>query len=182
MSEEDDGARSTRFQPGRSGNPKGRPRKAKAPQMDSAFDVLKNRRINACIDGVDRELTLDEAILHRTYRSALEGSPMAIRTILKLIVDHEASRSPRGRSLPQISCEFPDPAHVDEALIILGIAVPFTSRVQPDGRRDLQLTSWAVNSGLARKRARPVTDKDLKELRAHTADPEGVNWPRGGQE
>lgn len=174
--------RSTRFQPGRSGNPNGRPRKIKAPQMESPFDVLNDRRIDACIDGVNRELTIDEAILHRTYLDALDGSPMAIRSILNEIIEHDAKRAPQGRRFPKISCEFPDPAHVDEALVILGIAVPSTDAVRSDGRRNLQLASWAVKRGLGRKRSTAISDKDVKELKTHTADSDAVNWRRGGDE
>jgi hypothetical protein len=179
MSEGDQRGRSTRFKPGQSGNPKGRPRKAKAPKTESAFDVLQDRRITARIDGHDRELTVREALLHKTYQDALGGSPMAIRAILKMIIDQDAKLAPQRRLLPEICCEFPDPAGVDQALVILGIATQMAGPAKSDTARSLQLTSWAVNSSLQRKHAARLSDKDVLELKGHTEDPDAVHWPRG---
>ena len=47
----------TRFQPGRSGNPKGRPPKARRPNV-SAFEIVLDKRLTATVGGKERELTV----------------------------------------------------------------------------------------------------------------------------
>jgi hypothetical protein len=41
--------------------------------------------------GVERELTVDEALELQTYQAALKGSRMAIRTVLKMIEKREVA-------------------------------------------------------------------------------------------
>ena len=65
---------STRFRKGQSGNPRGRPRKQPDPQS-SAFDVVIDRTLTIVQDGVPREVTVDEALQHKTYQDAIAGAP-----------------------------------------------------------------------------------------------------------
>ena len=79
MADGDRPARSTRFKPGRSGNPKGRPKRVKESEPGSAFDELLGRQFPVRIDGYDRQLTADEALVHRTYQDALAGELQPVR-------------------------------------------------------------------------------------------------------
>ena len=97
MANPGDRGRSTRFRPGHSGNPKGRPRKAKTTQNESAFEELRQRRITVRMEGVDRELTVDEALLQQMLQDAFAGGRMATRMILKIIEEHEAAQAPAHR-------------------------------------------------------------------------------------
>ena len=72
-----------RFEKGRSGNPAGRP-KARRPHV-SAFDIIFDRKLTVTQNGVERELTIDEALQLQTYQAALKGSKIAIRSVLKMI-------------------------------------------------------------------------------------------------
>src|SRR3954451_22232931 len=76
-----------RFQKGQSGNPAGRP-KARRPHV-SAFDIIFDKRLTVVQSGVERELTIDEALELQTYQSALKGNRAAIRVILKMIEKRE---------------------------------------------------------------------------------------------
>src|SRR3954466_6325932 len=76
-----------RFQKGQSGNPAGRP-KARRPHV-SAFDVVFDRTLTVSQNGVERELTVDEALQLKTYQAALKGSRMAVRAVLKMIEKRE---------------------------------------------------------------------------------------------
>lgn len=84
--------RSGRFEKGQSGNPKGRPRKGRNEAAEaSAFDVIVEKTLTITRDGVQREVTVEEALQHRTYQAALAGDRAARREILKMIAKREAA-------------------------------------------------------------------------------------------
>lgn len=173
---------SGRFAPGHTGNPDGRPRRRKPKNPDvSAFDVIDDRRITIVMGGLSRELTIEEALFHRTYQDALRGSRMAVRTVIKKINEREAERSPDAPKRVVILCEHPRPADVDEALTILGIATPCADRVREGRAKFLQLEPWAVTAALARRTTGPISQKELKGVQQHTRDSASVNWPDGGE-
>src|SRR3954468_3886937 len=80
---------SGRFQKGQSGNPAGGPR-ARRPHI-SAFDIIFDKTLTVTQNGVERELTIDEALQLQTYQAALKGSKLAVRTVLKMIEKREAA-------------------------------------------------------------------------------------------
>ena len=67
---------STRFRKGQSGNPRGRPRKKPDPRP-SAFDVVIDRMLTIVQGGEQREVTVDEALQHKTYQNAIAGNRAA---------------------------------------------------------------------------------------------------------
>lgn len=170
--------KSTRLRPRQSGNPAGRPRKSRATETQSAFEELRQRRITVRLDGVDRELTVDEALLHQTLQNAFAGGRMAIRTILKMIEEHEAAQAPGHRRFPQLLFECVSPQSVDEALIILGIASEASDDTQPASGAVLKLEAWAVTSGLARRKGSQLSESAVSGVRAHTRHATDVVWPR----
>ena len=97
------GPASTRFRKGQSGNPKGRPRKEKA--QTSAFDIIIDRTLTITQNGRAREVSVDEALQHKTYLDALAGNRAARRQVLRMIAKREKAitakmqRPPRGRGL-----------------------------------------------------------------------------------
>lgn len=174
---------SGRFAPGQSGNPAGRPRRKKlVEKAHSAFDVLLDRRIRVVMNGVERELTIPEALFYRTYQDALGGSRMAIRMVLKKINEREARRAPDVPRWPIIRFEEPDPANVDGALVILGISTPSVERMRPNGRPFLELEPWAVAMGLARPKMPRLDHKQTQDLKERTRNPGAVTWPKSGED
>ena len=91
----------SRFRKGQSGNPKGRPKKAK-PQAASAFDIVIDRTLTVTQGGMPREVTVEEALQHRTYQDAIAGSRSARREVLKMIAKREQylARPRRPRAMP----------------------------------------------------------------------------------
>ena len=85
-----------RFAKGKSGNPKGRPRKAAPPveARSSAFDIITRLTLPMVQDGVMREVTLQEALTLKTYQDALKGSQLARKKIIKLIEGQKGRTSP----------------------------------------------------------------------------------------
>ena len=185
MSGEKAGTRGERgqFSKGRSGNPKGRPKKAPSAASDSAFDILFDRRV-ALLDDSERDLTVTEALQHRTLVNALAGTRGAQREILKMIAKREAwFEAARGKApmkvewLPMQT----DPENADAAMLILGIAVRNPARQTYDkDREQLLVAHWAAQAALRRRRGGSrLTEKEIAEIRRCTEGADGLTWPRG---
>ena len=172
---------STRFRKGQSGNPRGRPRKQPDPQS-SAFDVVIDRTLTIVQDGVPREVTVDEALQHKTYQDAIAGNRAARHAVLKMIAKREqaiAQKAPRGDRVRSRILES-DPKTADDALLILGIACHdprWTEGYAPGERKRLLLEQWAVKAALSRRAASKLTKRDLAEARRCTHEAETIAWP-----
>ena len=177
--------RSGRFEKGRSGNPKGRPRKARDEAAEaSAFDVIVEKTLTITRDGVQREVTVEEALQHRTYQAALAGDRAARREILKMIAKREAALAktrPRQIVKFETKTEATDPRNVDDALLILGIACEDPRDYGPNNQdRRLLLEPWAVQMAISRRRGgAALTKRDVEEIRRTTRDADSLRLPRG---
>jgi hypothetical protein len=174
---------SSRFQPGRSGNPKGRPRKAK-PELTSAFDVIMDKTFTVSTGGTERELSVDEALQQRIYQDALAGSRTAIRTVMGWIRKREAAliaKQPNRHSIAVLH-ESLDPRNVDDALILLGIATEQQQPGEVATHRRLLLEPWATQLALSRRGMSAPTRNDLEEAQRCTRDRESIRWPEASGE
>jgi hypothetical protein len=169
-----------RFQKGQSGNPAGRP-KRRRPHV-SAFDIIFDKKLTVSRNGVERELSVDEALQLQTYQAALKGSKMAMRAVLKMIEKREAALakmspppSPKG-----IPWRFEaDPRNADDALLLLGITVRDPDWTEPCkyGVR-LKLNTWAAQAGISRPGRKVLSERQVSEIRRVTLAPEQLKWPR----
>lgn len=171
-------AGSTRFRKGQSGNPRGRPRKTQPPQ--SAFDIIIDRTLTVHHNGVERELSIDEALQHKTYQAAIAGNRSARREILKMIGKREqwlaANRKPARTGKPQVFIEH-DPDNANDALLLLGIAcLDPDYQGAPDPYRRMLIEPWAVEAALRRMRRVRLADKDLEDIRRCTRNPGEIQW------
>jgi hypothetical protein len=170
----------TRFEKGRSGNPAGRP-KARRPHV-SAFDIIFDKTLTVTQGGVERELTVDEALQLQTYQAALKGSRMAIRSVLKMIEKREvalAKLNPRESTGATMEVEH-DSDNADEAMRILGIAT--IDKASDNGgywSTHLRLATWVTQAALSRPGRRRLDEKDVKDIKLLTCSPERLKWPRG---
>ena len=82
---------SGRFKKGQSGNPRGRPKKIRQPPL-SPFDIVLSEPVTVLQDGVQRDLTLEEAVEFRLLQDAFAGKKMAQRAIMKMIEKRNAAR------------------------------------------------------------------------------------------
>jgi Family of unknown function (DUF5681) len=172
---------SGRWQKGQSGNPTGRPRKRR-PHI-SAFDIIFDKSLTVQQNGVERDLTVEEVLELKTYQAALKGSKMAVRTVLKMIEKREAAlaeRAPPSLHQPMGFKWEQDPRNADEAMLLLGIAMPDPKWSEPCkyGKR-LKLATWAAQAGLSRPGRRALDKKGVDEINRVTLDPERLKWPRG---
>ena len=171
--------RSSRFKPGQSGNPLGRPRKPKQP-TGSAFDVVTEQSFVVAIDGVPQELSVEEALQHRTYEAALAGHRMAQRTVLRWIEKRDSTLNLSAPSSRNLKLKFEtDPTDVDEALLTLGIVSERDRGLALREERDLHLEPWAVQKALSRRTGAKLDDKTVSDIKRCTRDPDSMRWPRG---
>ena len=168
----------TRFRPGQSGNPAGRP-KTRRPHV-SAFDIIFDKTLSVTQGGIEQELTVDEALQLQTYQAALKGSKMAIRQVLKMIEKREqalAKLHPPTRAQGAIEVEA-DSDNAEEALRILGIASVVASGVGGYWDKHPRLATWAAQAGISRPGRRPLDDKAIDDVKRQTVDAERLKWPR----
>jgi hypothetical protein len=169
-----------RFEKGQSGNPAGRPKKRR-PHV-SAFDVIFDKTLTVTQNGVERELTVDEALQLKTYQAALKGSRMAVRAVLKMIEKCElaiASKAPTPTANPMTFASEEDPRNADAAMLALGITVPDPNWEGPCeyGTR-MKLATWAAQAGISRPGRRQLSDKEREDIKRDTINPEALKWPR----
>ena len=69
-----------RFKPGRSGNPKGRPKGSK--NEATILSMILNRKIEIRESGISRRITVLEAVLLKFTEEALRGNPRAATFLL----------------------------------------------------------------------------------------------------
>jgi hypothetical protein len=172
----------TRFQKGRSGNPNGRPRKR--PVAASAFDVVLDQTLTVTQNGVERELTVDEALQLQTYQAALKGSRLAVRAVLRMIEKREvalAKLRPADAKPPAFEVEH-EADNAEEAMGILGIS-DIRSHTEPGTYYGpVKLETWATQAALSRPGRRQYSEKQVKEIKWSTVEPDGLKWPRGSRE
>jgi len=186
MSETSQHSRSPRtgqFQKGQSGNPKGRPRKQIAPPeaARSAFEIVIDKRVTVSQGGVDRELSVEEALQLRTYQEALAGNRAAQRVILKMIIKREKAIADRGQTtMPSRTFKMEtEPRNADAAMCLLGIGAPDPSREEHNPGA-LLLEPWAAEAALRRRRgSKALTPRDVDDIERSTRAPQTLRWPRG---
>ena len=172
---------STQFKKGQSGNPRGRPKK-KVKSQPSAFDIVIDRTLTITQNGKPREVTVDEALQHKTYQEAIAGNRSARREVLKMIAKREkeiTKRAPPSSGV-DLKKEGPDPRNADEALLILGIARrdPRWREELPGDRERLLLEPWAVEAALRRPGPTMMTEREISEARRCTFEPHTLKWRR----
>jgi hypothetical protein len=169
-----------RFRKGQSGNPAGRPKKRR-PHI-SAFDIIFDKKLTVSHNGVESALSVDEALQLQTYQAALRGSRMAMRAVLKMIEKREAALAkmnppPAPKGIP---CRFEaDPRNADNAMLLLGITVtdPDWTEACSYGVR-MKLSTWAAQAGLSRPGRKPLSQRQVSEIRRVALAPEQLKWPR----
>ncbi len=148
----------------------------------SAFDGVIDRSLPVMQNGKAREVTVEEALQHRTYQDAIGGNRAARREVLKMIAVREkwlAAKAPKHRPV-DVRIEPTDPDNANEALLLLGIAEPDTRSNDPnDPHERLLLQSWAVQAALSRPGRRRLSAKEVSEIKRCTRDAETLRWPAG---
>lgn len=171
---------SGRFVKGQSGNPGGRP-KARRPNV-SAFDIIFDKRLTATQNGVERELTVDEALQLQTYQAALKGSRLAVRAVLKMITAREAALAklaPPPTAKPFTWKWESDPRNADDVMLLLGITVidPAWSGECKYGKR-IKMATWATQAGISRPGRKSLDPRAIEGINRNAIEPDKLKWSR----
>ena len=97
--------RATRFRPGQSGNPRGRPRKPKPIQELLATEL--RRRVVIRENGREQRIPKLELVMKRLVNDAIQGSYPAVRLLIDLIKVAEESSDPglADRTIEELNAE-----------------------------------------------------------------------------
>jgi hypothetical protein len=162
--------RSTRFKPGKSGNPGGRPRNRK---RQHPHEALLGQMVTIREDGRDRRVTAAEAFLLQLTQKGLAGDSAAARASLDAIEAARAKRRVHQGPLRIIWTSIGD--GTETVLQPLAIA---TKKYPTDERRvRWELHPWIVEVALDRLGASRLTVEEQHEVWRNTLEPAAVNWP-----
>jgi len=112
----------TRFKPGRSGNPGGRPKGARNFKTDVRFTLETPVKVTR--DGMPRKVSTQKAMLLRLREKALGGDPRALDRLIHLAQAYNNEETAAAGSLSADDAEI---LKIFKARVLSGVAVAYDS-------------------------------------------------------
>jgi hypothetical protein len=163
--------KATRFQKGRSGNPRGRPRNRRRA---IPYDHVLGQMVTIREDGRERRVTAAEAFLLQLTKKGLQGDSAAARASLAAIEDARSKRNSIAPQIASIICKGVTPGSVGCTLDALGLAVKVRKYADD---AEYELKPWVVELALARLGSRRLSSEQQRTVLDATNKPEQVDWP-----
>ena len=163
--------KATRFQKGRSGNPKGRPRNRR---RDIPYDSLLGQMVTVREDGRERRVTAAEAFILQLTKKGLEGDSASARASLAAIENARAARVSDGSDLPEFRILF---RHYGPCCTVADLGMGVILNQTDKERVRLMLKPWIVEAALARLGSRRLSVEEQQKVVESTRTPEKVRWP-----
>jgi hypothetical protein len=163
--------RHTRFQKGRSGNPRGRP---KGKKSGIPYETVLGQTVTVREGGQERRITAAEAFLLQLTKQGLEGDNAAARASLLAIEEARRRRIAftGSESIDSITILFAG-FNGNQAMEALRMARKLDRR-RPTAR--MKLEPWIVEAALARL-DQPLSIEEQRTVLEATRTPKKVNWP-----
>lgn len=160
----------TRFQKGRSGNPRGRPRNR---HRQIPYDTVLGQMVTIREEGRERRVTAAEAFILQLTRKGLQGDSAAARASLAAIETARASRSASdgGEVLRILLICY----GVGVVLKKLGMGIKRNPLSKEHVRWELQ--PWIVQAALDRLGGRRLSPEEQREVWRVTRQRDKVQWP-----
>lgn len=161
-----------RFQKGRSGNPRGRPRNRRRVMP---YDAILGQMVTVREDGRERRVTAAEAFLLQLTRKGLAGDSAAARASLEAI---ERARGARGEDEQErITAIVLTPIHTGADLILEPLGLAVKKYPSDEKRVRWELNPWIVEAALERLGNRLLNLAEQQEVWNATRTPHKVSWP-----
>lgn len=163
--------RSTRFEKGKSGNPRGRPRNRR---REIPYEHVLGQMVTIRHDGRDQRVTAAEAFLLSLTKKGLEGDSASARSSLAAI-EAARARRPVDGNLLTIRRIILMSYGVGSTIQELGMAIKLNRLDEKKVR--FELKPWIVEAAFARLGDRRLTTGEQKEVWDASRTPEEIDWP-----
>lgn len=163
--------KAARFQKGRSGNPKGRPRNR---HRGAPYEAVLGQIVTIRDGAVERRVTADEAFLLQLTKRGLEGDGPAARAAMDAIEAARTGRPENDNRITDIVLVSVSPESVNAALEPLHMAKKLDP-YRPSAR--MALEPWLIEEALARLGTRRLSRNEQDCVVKATRTPHKVRWP-----
>lgn len=163
--------KATRFQKGRSGNPKGRPRNR---HRDIPYDRLLGQMVTVREDGRERRVTAAEAFILQLTKKGLEGDSASARASLAAIENARAARLEQGVDAPTVRIHF---RTFGLCCVLEDLGIGVLVHPTDKERVRMMLKPWIIEAALSRFGTRRLSLEEQRMVVASTRTPDKVRWP-----
>lgn len=156
----------TRFKPGQSGNPRGRPR---GRHNHAPYEAVLGQLVTIRDAGTEKKVTAAEAFLLQLTRRGLEGDNAAARATIRAIEEVRSHGIADPQETVSICHQIVSPGSVNGALEVLRLA-ELVDKYSEESARIL-LVPWIVDMAVERMPDKTLTPEQREKISNVTLTP-----------